>query len=811
MIAQQIRRLAGVVAVITVAAVAGLGADRVPGPHGLEGITPNNWTLTPAGIQIPIGDRPMGAALSPDGRYLVVSNNGEGSQSLALVHTASHAVLQRVRYKSPEALHVGIAWTPDGRRLFASAGGNNKIRTYDLRGGLLREGNPIVLAERSARSYPLGLAVTPDGRTLLVAQNLLARVAAVDLATGQCRAEAPVGSLPYAVVVTATGDKAYVSNWGERSLTVLRAGDLGSLATVPVGLHPAALAIDPVRPRLYAANTDDDSVSVVDTTNDRVIATLSLAPYPGAPAGSSPDALAVSPDGRWLYVANAGNNDIAVVDLGSASGTPATPRVTGLIPTAWYPTTVTVSRDGRSLFVTNMKGLGAGPNPRGPGSPIRRSGPVQYIGSMIVGTLSVMAVPNGPELASLTTRVVRNNGFDETRARLTRGSREAPPQAIPSRVGRPSLIKHVIYIIKENRTYDQIFGDVPKGNGDPSLVLFGRDVSPNHHTLAQQFVLLDNFYADAEVSADGHSWSTAATANDYVQKNWPATYSNRGRGYDYEGGQPAAYARSGFLWDGAARAGVSYRVYGEYIEFQQSGAAYPSRETMPSLKDHVAPKYHGYDLKVRDQTRIDEWLEEFREFDRQGTLPQLSILRLPNDHTAGTRPNYPTPQAMVADNDLALGRLVEAIARSRYAMDTVIFVVEDDAQDGPDHVDAHRTVALVAGANVRRGIVDHTPYSTVSMLRTIELILGIAPLTQFDAAALPMLGAFSAQPQPFDYKALIPRQSLTAVNRPDAPGAAESLRLPLDEPDEAPPGVLNRILWRAIKGNVPMPAPLTTR
>ncbi len=808
MVARKVPFLTGIMAVIV--AAAGLGADRIPGPHGPEGITPNNWTLTPAGVQISIGDRPMGAALSPDGRYLAVSNNGEGTQSLVLVNTAARAVVQRIPYKSPEALHVGVAWTPDGRRLFASAGGNDKIRTYEFRGGLLREGTPIALGDRPTPAippYPLGLTVTPDGRTLLVAQNRLGTVAAIDLAAGRRRAEAPTGSLPYAVAVTASGEKAYVSNWGEKSLTIVRVGDPAPLGTVAVGLHPSALAIDPVRPRIYAANTDDDSVSVVDTASDRVVATLSLAPYPGAPAGSVPDALAVSPDGRWLYVANAGNNDIAVVDLGPASGAAAAPRVVGLIPTAWYPTTVTVSRDGRSLFVTNMKGLGAGPNPRGPGSPIRRTGPVQYIGSMIVGTLSAIAVPGRLELATLTARVVHNNGFGETPRRLARGWREAPPQAVPRRVGRPSFIKHVIYIIKENRTYDQLLGDVPKGNGDPSLVLFGRDVSPNHHALAQEFVLLDNFYADAEVSADGHNWSTAATANDYVQKNWPATYSDRGRDYDYEGGQPAAYPRSGFLWDAAARAGVSYRVYGEYIAFGK----YPSLETMPSLKDHIAPKYHGYDTKIRDQTRIDEWLEEFREFDRNGTLPQLSILRLPNDHTAGTRPGYPTPQAMVADNDLALGRLIEAISHSSYAMDTVIFAVEDDAQDGPDHVDAHRTVALVAGAYVRRGIVDHTPYSTVAMLRTIELILGIAPLTQFDAAAVPMLGAFSDQPQPFEHKALIPRQSLSAVNSPDAPGAMESLRLPLDEPDEAPPSVLNRILWRAIKGNVPMPAPITRR
>ena len=797
---------AGIVVVMAALAVAGVAADRVPGPHGLEGITPNNWTLTPAGAQIPIGDRPMGAALSPDGRYLAVSNDGAGTQSLALVNTASQAVVQRVTYKSPEALHIGLAWAPDGQRLFASAGGNNKIRVYDLRDGRLTEAASIILADRSAQVYPMGLAVTPDGGTLLVAENLAGRLAAIDPRSGRRRAEAPVGALPYTVAVTTVGDKVYVSNWGERSVSVLRAGDLGSIGTVAVGLHPSALTMDPVHPRLYVANADDDTVSIVDTTTDRVARAVSLAPYPGAPAGGTPNAVAVSPDGRRLYVANAGNNDIAVVDLGAVSET-AAPHLAGLIPTAWYPTTVTLSRDGRTLFVTNMKGLGAGPNPRGPKSPIRQGGPVQYIGSMIIGTLSIIAVPDGAELATLSERVVRNNGFDETRARIAAGSAQAPPQVVPDRVGRPSLIKHVIYIIKENRTYDQVLGDLAGGNGDASLVLFGRDVSPNQHTLARQFVLLDNFYADAEVSADGHNWSTAAIANSYVQKTWPATYSGRGRRYDYEGGQPAAYSHSGFLWDGATRAGVSYRVYGEYIEYEQ----FPSRETMPSLKDHIAPGYHGFDLKVRDQTRIDEWLAEFREFDRQGTLPQLSILRVPNDHTAGTQPGYPTPQAMVADNDLALGRLVEAVSHSRYAMDTVIFAVEDDAQDGADHVDAHRTVALAAGAYVRRGVVDHTPYSTVSMLRTIELILGIPPLTQFDAAALPMLEAFSDQPQRFEYKALTPRQPLTALNGPDAPGAAESLRLPFDEPDEVPPGVLNRILWRAVKGNVPIPATPSTR
>lgn len=792
--------------VIVFVAASGLGADRLPGPHGSEGITPGNWTLTPAGVQIPIGDRPMGAALSPDGRYLAVSNDGQGVQSLALVDTAARAVVQTIPYNAPDALYVGVAWTPDGRRLYASAGGNNLVRVYETGGGRLTEISPIGLAPRGAPVYPAGLAISPDGKTLLVAENLAHRVQAVDLASGQPGAMAQTGSLPLAVAFASGGEKAYVSNWGERTVTVLRGPGLAPAGTVTVGLHPGALAVDPVRPRLYVANTDDDSVSVVDTANDHVVATLSLAPYPGAPEGSVPDGLAVSPDGRWMFVANAGNNDVAVVDLGPSPAA-ALPKIVGLIPTAWYPTTVTASRDGRTLFVTNMKGLGAGPNREGPGPTRPQAATTQNIQTMIVGTVSMIPTPIGPALAEATARVVQNNGFDETRNRLVQGPRETAARAIPRRVGNPSAIKHVIYIIKENRTYDQLLGDLPQGNGDRSLVLFGQDVTPNHHGLAQKFVLLDNFYTDAEVSPDGHNWATAAMANDYVQKNWPASYSNRGRLYDFEGGQPATYPRSGFLWDAAARAGISYRVYGEFTEFEQ----YPSREAMPSLKEHVAPNYHGYDLSVKDQTRIDEWLAEFREFDRAGTLPQLTILRLPNDHTAGTRPAFPTPQAMVADNDLALGRVAEAVSRSRYSVDTAIFVVEDDAQNGPDHVDAHRTIALVAGPHVRRGIVNHTLYSTVSMLRTIELILGIPPLTQYDAAAQPMLEAFSDTPTRFEYTARIPQQPLTAMNTPDAPGAAESLRLPIEEADKAPAAVLNRILWRAIKGDAPMPGPKSTR
>ncbi len=774
----------------------GLGGERVAGPDGPNGVTANNWTLTPAGVQVAVGDRPFGAALSPDGRYLAVSDDGDGVQSLALLDTSARLVVQSIPYHKPEALYVGVAWAPDGRRLYASAGGDNLVRTYDFEDGRLREGSPIPLGERAAQIYPAGLAVSADGQRLYVAENLANRVVAVDAATGKPVAVAGTGPLPYAVAVAARRGKIYVSDWGANTVTVLRADGLAPLGTVTVGLHPAALALDPSGGRLYVANTDGDSVSVVDTGTDRVVATVSLAPYPGAPEGSIPDGLAVSGDGRTLYVANAGNNDVAVVDLSGAS-----PAVAGLIPTAWYPTTVTMSHDGRVLFITNAKGLGAGPNPHGPNPTQADTGNEQYIGSMIVGTVSIVDVPDARELAAMSARVVQNNGFDEGAGRLIRSAAAVPARVVPRRVGDPSLIKHVVYIVKENRTYDQVLGDLREGNGDPSLVLFGRAVTPNHHTLAQQFVLLDNFYANAEVSADGHNWSMAAMANDYVQKNWPANYSGRGRAYDFEGGQPAAYPRSGFLWDAAARAKVSYRIYGEFTEFGVT----PSRGTMASMEQHVDPAYHGWDLKVTDQTRVDEWLREFRTFEQSGEMPQLMILRLPQDHTAGTRPGYPTPLAMMADNDLALGRLVDAVSHSRFWKDTLIVALEDDAQDGPDHVDAHRTVALLAGAYVRRGAVDHTFYSTVSALRTIELILGIPPLTQYDAAAQPLLNAFTSDARLDPYTAIVPRQSLTALNTRTSPGAAESARLDFGEADEVGPGVLSRILWRTVKGNTPLP------
>ncbi len=805
----RVRRGLGLVALLV--ATLGLGAGarsslgRIgPQPDG-TGVTPNQWILTPVGLQVEVGDRPLGITATPDGRFLLVSNNGQSLQSLVLFDTASRTVTQTIPYASPEGLFLGLAVAPDGARVYASAGGNNKIRVYDFDGRALKERAPIALGDAKAPIFPAGLALSPDGTTLYAALNLANAVAFIKTATGRVHARVPLGPparaddlgrLPYALAVASP--KLYVSEWSGGGLAVIDTGAGTLLRHVATGGHASGLALSPDRTRLYVANATSDTVSVVDTRTDTVVGAVDLSPYPKAPMGSMPNAVAVSPDGKTLYVANGGNNDVAVVDTGSLT-------LRGLIPTAWFPSALALSQDGRVLYVGNMKGLGAGPNPRGP-NPERRGPAEQYIASLARGTLSVIELPDDAGLARYTARVVKNNGFDETQKALTRTPQDSTPHAVPRRPRDPSLIRHVLYVIKENRTYDQILGDLPQGDGDSSLVLFGRPVTPNHHALAETFTLFDRCYADAEVSADGHNWSTAAVATDYVQKLWSASYSGRNRPYDFEGGSSAPAPRAGYLWEHAARAGVSYRVYGEFTAFTSRPPDVTPAPFAPALVGHLSPTYPGFNLAIPDRARVAAWKAEFEKLVQQGQLPALLILRLPNDHTAGARPGLPTPKAMVADNDLALGTLVETVSRSPLWTDTAIFVIEDDAQNGPDHVDAHRTVCLVASPYTHRGYVDHTPYSTVSMLRTIELILGLPPLSQFDAAAAPMVAAFTDTPTLTPYRALVPAQPLDEMNPLRSPRARDSLRLPLERADEADEALFNAILWQAIKGpGVPLP------
>jgi YVTN family beta-propeller protein len=784
-------------ALATGTAIAAL-AVQTAGPQG-DGtaVTPNGWKVTPAGTQVQVGGRPYGMALSPDGKTLLVSNDHQGTQSLMALDTQTKAVRQTLPYSSPQALYLGVVYAPDGKHAYASAGGNDKIRVYSVAGdGTLSEQPSIALP---SGSYPGGLAISADGQTLYVANNLANSVSLIDTATGTVKTTTAVGKNPYTVALSKDGKTAYLTNWGESTVSLIDASSGAAKGQIAVGTHPNAVAVNPVSGDLYVANGDGDTVSIVDPGTNTVRQTVNLAPYAGAPVGASPNALAVSPDGKTLDVANAGDNDVAVVDLGDGS-------VRGLIPTGWYPTGVALSLDGTQLYVANAKGLGAGPNVNGP-TPYHRSSEDQYIASMIKGTVSFVNVPTDPsQLQNLTDQVVRNDDF--ANGASVRGDQNGG--VVPTSAGDQSPIKHVIYVVKENRTYDQEFGSLGKGNGDPSLNLFGDDSAPNARSLQRRFVTLDNLYANSEVSADGWSWSTEATANTYDQKNWPANYSGRNRGYDFEGGNLATAAgrdpQNSYIWDGLSRRGISYRNYGFWVSGTVPAVV---ASTAPNLAPNTDTQYPGYNTTITDQSRISEWLSEFQGYEASGNLPTAEFVRLPNDHTAGTAPGRPTPKAMVADNDLALGKLVDAVSHSKFWGSTAIFVIEDDAQNGPDHVDAHRTIAQVISPYSHTAAVDSTFYSTVSMLRTIELLVGLPPLTQFDAAATPMTASFSDQADLAPYDAITPSQSLTEVNAATAPMASVARRFDLTRADKAPADQLNASIWKSVKGrHSRMPRPV---
>ncbi|MBT2700750.1 bifunctional YncE family protein/alkaline phosphatase family protein [Bacillus sp. ISL-40] len=742
-------------------------------------VTSHGWPVTPSGNQVTLGDFPMGGVLSPDHRYLIVSNDGQGEQSLQVVDVNTQKVVQTIPYKSPESLYFGVAFSSDGKTVYASAGGNNKIRVYGFENGTLTEQSPIMLKDSSKTNfYPAGISVSRDGKSLFVANNLNHSVSKIDLATNQIVKTTAVGKHPYAAVMSNDGKSLYVSNWGESSISVVDPETLTIKGTIPVGLHPNAIIENAANGMIYVSNSDSDSVSIIDTKQQKEIKTISLSPYKNAPAGSQPNALTLSEDSKTLYVTNGGNNDVAVIDLQKG-------EVKGLIPTAWYPSGIYLHDD--KLMVLNAKGLGAGSNREG-----------QYIGNMMKGTMSFIDVPDDKQLKKYTKQVEKNNevykptGFS--------GSEKFP---IPRFEGQESPIKHVIYVIKENRTYDQVFGDMEKGNGDPSLTIFGKDITPNIHKLADQFVLLDNFYANAEISAQGHNWSTAAQSNDYVEKNWLANYSGRNRGYDFEGGNEAAYPKAGFLWTNASRSGVSFRSYGEFVNYDKNTGKYVAAEA--SMGNNFDPDYPSYNLKISDLTRLDAWKEEFKQYEANGNLPQLQIVRLPNDHTLGTKPGELTPQAMVAQNDYALGQLVDMVSNSSYWKDTAIFVTEDDAQNGWDSVDAHRTTSLVISPYTQTGRVDSTMYDTTSMLRTMEMILGMKPMTQFDASAVPMVNSFTQKPNFSPFKVEEPTYPLDRKNGETAPMAQESKKLDFSGVDHADSEKLNKILWKATKGDKPYP------
>jgi YVTN family beta-propeller protein len=609
----------------------------------------------------------------------------------------------------------------------------------------------------------------------------------------------------YGCALDAKRGRLYVSLWGSASVAVVDVNSGKMTARMPAGEHPCDLTLRRDGKFLFVANANDNTVSVLDTESGREVETICATLFPKSPRGATPNSLALARDDSLLFVANATINAVAVVDV----ATPGHSRCLGFIPTGWYPTSVRVTPDGKRLLIASGKGLLPKANPHGP-QPILGSSRDEYIGKLFKGTLSIVPLPPRAKLeaqvAAWTTEVLKSSPL-----RPDAGVAVVWPEGnpIPARVGETSPITHCIYIVKENRTYDQVLGDLPMGNGDARLCLFPERVTPNHHKLAREFVLLDNFYVESEVSADGHEWSMAAYATDYVEKTWPMNYGHNKSGkfpYPSEGNFAISAPASGYLWDAARQAGVSYRSYGEFVH-NGGDTNQPAFTHLRALRDHFDPWYRGFDLTYPDTLRAERFAAELARFEKEGDMPRLQIVRLPNDHTHGVSVGRKTPTALVADNDLGLGMVVEAVSHSKFWPTTAIFVVEDDAQNGPDHVDAHRTVALVISPYTRRNAVDSTLYSTSSMLRTMELILGLPPMTQFDAAAAPMYASFQSLQNLDPYTAVPANVDLKAVN-----GVAEwgaKFKFNFAKEDAADDFLLNEVIWRSVKGaDQPMPAPV---
>jgi YVTN family beta-propeller protein len=780
-------------------------------------VLPNGWTVSPAGKQVPLRDLPLNILPLSDCKNVLVATSGYNTHQLSVVDLAN---LEQVSSEQVRQSWFGLTVSPEEDKIWWSGGGANMLHTFELRNHKLTltsrpEPDPTKMTKEERekfekafakeRDFKSGLALDSKRRKLYSLDINRGTISAINLAEANGRpSESPCGRRPYDVILTRDGTRLYVSDWAGKQVLVVDAETLRTLAKIAVGEHPNQIVLHPADDRLFVACASSNCVSVIDTKQNIVIETIMTSLFPRAPEGSTPDAVAVSPDGKVLYAANADNNCVAVLDVADPKQT----QVKGFIPTGWYPTAVAVTPDSKTLLVGVGKGNRTWPNPFAKEDQPKEKAPRRtypYVASLLSGALSVVTVPSEKELADYTATVYRNCPYSD---KLLEGVSYAHKTAIPNKPGDPSPIKHVIYIIKENRTYDQVFGDMKEGNGDPSLVMFGEELTPNHHKLAREFVLLDNLYCNAQVSRDGHPWSTMAYNTDYIARDWTLTYSRR-KGVDDDEEGDLSKAPSGYLWDACARHGLSYRSYGEYGHRVSEHDGFKMEARVPGLVGHICPDYGLPRMpgqRTRDTDNVDIFLKEFRQFEKDGNLPRFIVMSLGEDHTSGTRPGAFTPQACVASNDLALGRLVDGVSHSKYWPEITIFVIEDDPQDGPDHVDAHRTVGLVVSPYTKRRYVDSTQYSTVSMIRSMELILGLPPLSQYDAAARPLFASFTDKADPTPYEHVPARTHLNAVNATNAYGAERSAKMDFTEYDRIDDRELNEILWRAIKGqDAPIP------
>ncbi|MEE9166806.1 MAG: bifunctional YncE family protein/alkaline phosphatase family protein [Candidatus Neomarinimicrobiota bacterium] len=784
-------------------------------PRLLPGLTddgkvllPNQWSLKPSGKQMLIGDLPLNTVFSPDGRFLVITHGGYGPNEIVVVRVSENGgedkIISRVELDN---LWYGIAFSPDGKRLFATGGKDDIIYQFDFNEGYLNNRRDIDVFEERKTILPSGIAVASDGNTLYVANNRDHSVGIVDLALDTSTIQfllLPDKSYPYSCVLSPAETTLYVSLWGKAQVAEIDLISRTIRRFIPTDDHPNEMCLDTGGERLFVSNANENTVSVIETATGKVVEKLNSALYPGAPEGSTPNSLALSEDGKHLVIANADNNNLAVFEMREDEPS----RSIGFIPVGWYPTSVRFHPLTGKIYVANGKGQSSKANPLGPNPGIPNMTTTEYIARLFVGTLSIIDWPDADELREYTQTAYECSpyvGLD----RITGTVDQDNP--IPARLGDSSPIKYCVYIVKENRTYDQVFGDIREGNGDRSLCLFPEKVTPNHHAIAKEFVLLDNFYVESEVSADGHEWSMGAYATDFVEKSWPNHYGHNGRwslGYPAEGAFEIARPTAGYIWDRCAGAGVTYRSYGEFINNGETPDE-PGTAAVKSLEGHFDPYFRSYDLSYSEIDRANRFIAELKQFEEKGELPRFIVMRLPNDHTAGTRPDYPTPTAMVAENDLALGMVVEALGQSIFWPEMAVFVVEDDAQNGPDHVDAHRTVALVVSPYCKRGIVDSQFYSTASMLRTMELILGLEPMSQFDAAARPMYASFTMKRDLTAYTHRPPQVDIREKNPPQAWGGTESMAMNLEVEDAADDIQFNEIIWKSVRGvDSAMPPPV---
>lgn len=765
---------------------------------------PNGWHLTPVGKLVPLGDLPLNIAVSPDCKFAAVTNNGQSTQTIQLINLKKgNSVFSTEIGKS----WLGLAFSEDGKYLYASGGNDNIIIRYLVRKNKLVNHDTIKIGEPWPEKISIAgiaiddsrnrlFAVTKENNSLYVIDTRLKSVVSVH----------PLGGEGYTCILSPDRKTLYSSCWGCDKVIVFDTYSEKITGTVAVGDNPNDMCITRSGQYLYVANANDNNVSVIDTRQMKVIETLNTALYPDAPSGSTTNSVALSKDEKTLFIANADNNCLAVFNVSK----PGESKSKGFIPTAWYPTCIRIAND--MILVSNGKGAMSKANPYGP-NPYRRGSEVvyqeggkektievQYIGGLFKGTMSIINYPDDNQMGVYSKAVYNNTPYNKEKELLVTDAPEGNP--IPKKVGDPSPIKYVFYVIKENRTYDQILGDMPEGNGDPDLALFGEKITPNQHALAREFVLLDNFYVDGEVSADGHNWTMGAYATDYLEKNWPTSYGGRGGTYPGEGAREISNNKI-FFWDQCKNHGVSYRTYGEFIGDNM-------KPSIPVLEDHFCKYYTPWIQTIRDTVRFREWKRDFDSLLAINAVPQFNSLRFINDHTLGLNLNMPTPFAQVADNDLATGMFVEYLSHSPIWKETLILIVEDDAQNGPDHVDAHRSPAFIAGGYVKKGFVDHTAYTTSSMLRTMELILGLPPMTQYDAAATPLWRCLNNTPDHPPFEARPCLVDLDEKNLAESEWQKKSETFDFTAEDRINDFEFNEVIWRAVKG-LDSPCPPTVR